>query len=249
MKKWTSHSGYTRLVDDHGVKLCELNPNTVMDATGEVKILNGIVLERVVYFTDVRNDGWVESAKVEEYRENYKRDCVNISAIQTPSKQDAEQYVFWKSYKQTNMCGELSVCYLLNISLAHLLERWEVAHPTFWQSVFGIGKARGTGESELVKMFELFDVNAKTLQTNYRRYTPYILEGLLGAILGVKISGSTGRLASSGIGHWVVLTDVLSERVGYGLVEIYNPFPNRVEVYSYAEFLASAKAPLGAKII
>lgn len=249
MKKWTSYIGYTSLVDNRGVKLRDLNPNTVVDATGEVKILNGMTLERVVYFTDVRNDGWIESAKVEEYRENYKRDCVNISAIQTPSKQDAEQYVLWKSHKQTNMCGEMSVCYLLNISLVHLLERWEVAQPSFWQSVFGMGKARGTGESELVKMFDLFDVKAKTLQTNYKRYTPYILEGLIGAIVGVKISGSTGRLTSSGIGHWVVVTDVLSERVGYGLVEVYNPFPNRVEVYSYAEFLASAKAPLGAKMI
>lgn len=249
MKKWTSYSGYTSLLDDRGVKLRDLNPNTVVEATGEVKILNGMTLERVVYFTDIQNDGWVESAKVEEYRENYKRDCVDISAIQTPSKQDAEQYVLWKSHKQTNMCGEMSVCYLLNISLAHLLERWEVAQPTLWQSVFGMGKARGTNEGELVKMFDLFDMKAKTLQTNYKRYTPYILEGLIGAIVGVKISGTTGRLSNSGIGHWVVLTSVQSERIGYGLVQIYNPFPNRDEVYSYAEFLASAKAPLGAKMI
>jgi hypothetical protein len=109
--------------------------------------------------------------------------------------------------------------------------------------------ARGTGEDELVKMFGLFNTKAETLQPKYKRYTPELLTKLTGAIVGVKISSATGRLKGGGVGHWVVVTNVVNERVGYGLVYVYNPFPNRIEVYSYAEFLASAQVPFGAIMV
>ena len=253
MKKWTSYSGYTALKlapETGGIKLLDLNPNTVIESTGETKEVNGIIFERVTYNTDKKNyDGWVDCGKIESYNENFPRDCVDVKAIQTPEVRDAEQYVLWNSKKQVNMCGEMCVCYLLNISLEQLLKLWEVKEPSFWRSVFGEGMARGTGEGELVKMFGLFDTKAQTLQAKYKSYTPDLLSKLTGAIVSVRMSTATGRLNGGGVGHWVVVTDVVNERVGYGLVHVYNPFPNRIEVYSYAEFLASAKLPYGAMMV
>ena len=252
MKKWTAYSGYTALrltPDTRGPKLRDLNPNTVIESTGETQEVNGVIFERITYSTDKDYEGWVDAAKIESYNENYPRDSVDVKVIQTPDVRDAEQYVLWNSKKQVNMCGEMSVCYLLNISLALMLERWEVAAPSFWRSIFGEGMARGTGESELVKMFDLFEAKADTLQYKYKRYTPDLLSRLTGAIVGVRMSTATGRLNGGGVGHWVVVTNVKNERVGYGLVYVYNPFPNRIEVYSCAEFLASARVPYGAMIV
>jgi hypothetical protein len=243
MKKWTSFSGYTSLTDARGVKIRDLNPNTVIEATGEFMQRLGSLFEHVV-IDGV--EGWVESRKVELYTENYPRNCVDLSGIQTPDTHDFEQYVYWHKKKQVNLCGPISACYILGISLSEMLERWEIKKPTFWRSVFGDGIARGTGEGELVSMLELFDVKAQTLQPRYKVYTPDLLSYLIGSIVGVKMSTATGRLNGGGVGHWVVVTDVLNERSGYGLVYIYNPAPNCIEVYSYAEFLASARVPFGA---
>ncbi len=248
MKKWASYTGYTALLNENGTKLRDLPPKSLMKATGDTKIANGILLEHVIFTDTEDHEGWVEARKVETYNENFERDCVYVKDIQTHDLRDAEQYIIWKkesSLTQVNMCGELSICYLLKIKLSEMLEKWEQDEPSFWRKVFGSGKARGTYAEELVKIFDLFGKQAETL-AKYKSYTPDLLNNLIGAIVGVKISPRTGRLAGSGAGHWVVVTEVLNERAGYGLVYIYNPFPNRIEVYSYAEFLASAQKPYGA---
>jgi len=41
---------------------------------------------------------------------------------------------------------------------------------------------------------------------------------------------------------------VVQERMGRGLVYVYNPFPNREEVYSWREFAASAMSPYGVEL-
>jgi hypothetical protein len=77
-------------------------------------------------------------------------------------------------------------------------------------------------------------------------YTPRMVAGLANkAIVSVHIDGQTGRLNGGGILHWVCIVDTFEDRCGYGMVDVYNPYPNRVERYSYAEFLASARAPYG----
>lgn len=245
MKHWTSHSGYTPLWlnPEMKIKLRDLTPGSVVEATGET--LQG--LTRVIYCGEKNYIGWVDSQRIELYIENYAKDCVNIRDIQTPDKQDAEQYVLWKQKRQVNMCGEMSVCYTLNIRLAHLLERWEGTAPPFWKSVFGSGMARGTTAAELVRMYDLFDVKASPLAI--KRYTPETVARMTGAIVSVKMNPRTGRLASSGVGHWVVVTDTMTERIGYGTVNVYNPYPNRIEVYSWAEFAAAAGTPYGAMVI
>jgi hypothetical protein len=78
------------------------------------------------------------------------------------------------------------------------------------------------------------------------RYTVSGLQQIAGrAVVSVYIDKYSGRLKPSGILHWVVVTAVTPERTGYGRVEIYNPFPNRIEAYSWSEFVASAGVPYG----
>lgn len=78
------------------------------------------------------------------------------------------------------------------------------------------------------------------------RYTVSGLKSIAGrAVVSVRMDKWTGRLKPSGVLHWVVVTDVIPERTGYGGVEVYNPFPNRIEAYSWSEFLASAGVPYG----
>jgi hypothetical protein len=61
----------------------------------------------------------------------------------------------------------------------------------------------------------------------------------------VHISNKTGVLQPSGTLHWVVVKNVNLERYKMGTVEVYNPFMDRNEIYSYREFAASAWAPFG----
>jgi hypothetical protein len=55
----------------------------------------------------------------------------------------------------------------------------------------------------------------------------------------VKIDKVTGKLKAQGIGHWVVLDKIQPIGINSGWVEIYNPFPNKRQEYSYDEFIAA----------
>ena len=47
-----------------------------------------------------------------------------------------------------------------------------------------------------------------------------------------------------GVLHWVVLETVMPEGMG-GLVHLYNPFTNGMEMYSWGELVASMGQPYG----
>ena len=190
--------------------------------------------------------GWVPEKFLEIYMENYPKDCVDMEGLETPDKEDAEQFALYNKVKQTNLCGELSVCYILDVGLKSFLSHWEIKDPPFWKRIFSSGKGRGTGNVELQEMFEMFDVNSKTL--NQQKWTPTLLKTLIengDVICSVSIDGSSGRLRGSGILHWVVPVSITLERQGYGLVNLYNPYSNRIEVYSWNEFQSSARMPYG----
>lgn len=247
MKKYISKPyGYTPLLatpDLRGKKLCDLNPN----ATVTLPDIHLLGFELVEYAAENKTmTGWVESKHLDIYRENLPRNCVDLTDIATPALNDAEQYVIWHERKQVNMCGEICVCYLLGHKLSALLELWEHKEPSLFKRIFGSGMAGGTYNADLQTIFEMFGESAMLINDKtHKYYTPQIVADLRGAIVGVKISSVTGRLTGSGVGHWVVIVDIMQERFGYGMVTIYNPFSNRHEIYSYAEFLASARTPFG----
>lgn len=226
-------------------KLATLNPNTIviMDDDSSIVTYNGL-------------RGKIEGKYLEPYGEMYPKDCVDVSDIETPDPNDAAQYVLWEKYKQTNMCGELCACYVVGkkenrkVKLSELLENWKVKDLPFYKRVFSSPKARGTYPAELVGMYKVLGYNAKELSKELLplgRYTPFHLNRLNYPIVSVKIDANTGRLRGQGVGHWVVVVTNLMERTGYGFVNIYNPFSNREEVYSWNEFISSAGSyPYGA---
>lgn len=132
---------------------------------------------------------------------------------------------------------------------------WEAKDLPFWKRVFSSPKARGTYPAELVSMFATHGYKAKELSKDLElfplgRYTPYHLSRINLPIVSVKIDANTGRLRGQGVGHWVTIVDVLLERTGYGFVTLYNSFPNRLEKYSWSEFILSAGTyPYGAALI
>jgi hypothetical protein len=64
-------------------------------------------------------------------------------------------------------------------------------------------------------------------------------------IASVNIDSNSGLLRGSGVLHWVTVTKITPERNGLGFVEVYTPAMNRIEVYSWLEFINSARQPYG----
>jgi hypothetical protein len=233
------------------IKNMDLYERTVVDSTGLMKD----PYEEVRYTTESGIiTGWMFQADLEDYLENYARDCVVIQN-QTPSPNDFEQYFIFNGIKQVNACGELCVAYILGISLQELLENWQVKLPSLWRSIFGGGRARGTGSGELRQMFDIYA--QENMELTSALYEPHIkrsrftIKGMQrlinkgSVIVSVNIDGGTGLLRGSGVLHWVVVTKISPERNGLGLVEIYNPAMNRIECYSWQEFINSARQPYG----
>jgi hypothetical protein len=188
----------------------------------------------------------VESRYLEGYYETLPIGSVYVDDIATPDKYDAQQYITWNGIKQVNMCGELCVCFLLGLSLSEFLTVWKTKAPSLFTRIFGSGRARGTGALELKEMLAVFAQDSRQLTDKTDRYTPHMLAEMKDAsIVSVHIDSTTGRLNGGGVLHWVVPVRVWEERCGFGTVNIYNPYPNRLEKYSWAEFVASARSPYG----
>jgi hypothetical protein len=233
------------------IKITDLFERTVVEATGQKRE----PYEEVRYVTENNVfTGWVHEEDLEDYVENYPRDCVVIFN-QTPYPNDFEQYFIYNGAKQVNACGELCVAFVLGISLQELLENWQVKAPSFWKRIFSGGRARGTASSELREMFDIYaQANQELVTALYEphakrsRYTIKGMQRLLGTgsvIASVSIDNNSGLLRGSGILHWVAVTKVTAERNGLGFVEVYNPAMNRIEVYSWLEFVNSARQPYG----
>jgi hypothetical protein len=52
-------------------------------------------------------------------------------------------------------------------------------------------------------------------------------------------------MRGSGALHWVVVDRIVADGVNRGFMELYNPAPNRVQLYSWDEFIKSAGSPYG----
>jgi hypothetical protein len=257
MIKWVN--GFAPMLVDpnpRAYKVLDLPERSLVKASGILSsILNGAAFyEFVTYRTD-RNSfsGWVYAGWLEDYIESYPQDCIEIPD-QTPDPRDAEQFFYWLGVRQVNICGEACAAFLLGVKLEELLEHWRDQKPSVWRSVFQGSLFRGTNDLELIGIFEMYaqpavrltDALLDPLQKR-SRYTVTGLQQLLGAgdvIASVRIDRA-GRLQPSGALHWVVVTAVTPERTGYGWVELYNPYPNRIERYSWNEFVTSARMPYG----
>lgn len=166
----------------------------------------------------------------------------------TPETRDAAQYMFYRGRKQFNLCGEFCVAYCMQDETAtdnieDYLAYWEAKEAKWWNSLFKEKLARTTGVYDLGKMLGAYAASFSPL-TAARFKSPYALQEQLAThqtIIGVQID-YTGYLVTKGIPHWVVLERILPIDELHAICDIYNPFTNAMEPYSWKELIVAAGA-------
>lgn len=188
--------------------------------------------------------GWVYALGLNEYVE----ESPTIVRIPDPLKTigHVEQYIVWEGSVKYNLCGEFCASYLGQDDIHWFLSKWRTASPQNY--TVAVINDRPTGISVVKTMLDVYKleyVDALNLLTDKHlgffyspeRFLRILLQGYK-LLCGVKI-GNDGKLNTGTTGHWVVLEDVEPLRDGDGIITIYNPFPNRKQKYSYAEFIKS----------
>jgi hypothetical protein len=137
-------------------------------------------------------------------------------------------------------------------SIDTVLKYWKIVQPELYNSILGGGNNETTGSEELKTILQAYGYKRGD------RKTPgdFADGGLLSSpsrtaeklkthffICGVTIDGNKGGRLVGNIPHWVVVDKItpIGNLVGGngGWVELYNPFLNRWEEYSYREFMAA----------
>jgi len=136
-------------------------------------------------------------------------------------------------------------------SIDNILKYWKTVQPDLYGSILGGGNNETTGQPDLITILKAYGYNNKDdYKLGDLASSPGASAEMLRRyyyIAGVRIdTGKRGRLKSKlgdGVDHWVVLTEITpnGSLVGGngGWVELYNPFMNVLEEYSYKEFMES----------
>lgn len=248
-------SGYTPLLSSPSttapkVNGINLNPNTVVSHVADA----GAFVQ--VEYVNAKGQyvGYIERRLLDVYIESLPRDCVDLEGLQTSDPSDAAQYIMWTpykgggSYRQVNMCGQICCSYLAHSSLENVLTAWEMCNPSSYNRIFGSdGIADGTAPSDLVTILKCIGIPAAEISSkDFPQYTPELVSKWNGVIVSCHIDTTrNGRLSGDGVLHWIIIVNSFLDRCGYGTVDIFNPFSNRVERYSYSEFAKSCRTPYG----
>jgi len=219
----------------------------------------GAVWSEVVYKNTEGEDvhGWVKDGFLEDVVENPKFKEAEVD-IPHPSKDpnDPAQYLMWDSETvvKTNMCSELCVAFIGGDDIETFLKKWEKHDKIFYPWAVKGNSNKALMWFHIDRMLEVYGYPSPNLKFKDGLKDPGIgfvaTPGRIGKLLetrfliaNVRIDGGSGKLVSKedglGVGHWVVLDKITPYGVGRGRVEIYNPFPNRREEYSYADFIRS----------
>jgi hypothetical protein len=171
----------------------------------------------------------------------------------------AAQYIDVDGKKKTQLCGEFCVAFILKESIDAVLEHWKEVQPNLYADT--VGNNKGTGIFDLITILKAFGYTTDGDFTEFaaRLTDPFLKKYMLSPgrmakmlethylIAGVNIDGITGKLkGGQDVRHWVVVDKItpVGRNIGGngGWVELYNPFPNSWEEYSYREFTKSVGA-------
>lgn len=216
--------------------------------------------------------GWVNDAWLDEYIEQFPDPEVHIPNP-TPEPNDAPQYMLIEGRKKFNMCGELCIAFVVGEDIDSLLAKWRAAAPSFYNSILAGDRDKPTGAEDLRSILTAYGYaadNGNLVSFRAGLTDPLIgfqpTQGRVGALLQthflvamVTINGhgklitknddtSTKKgknkpVVDKGTLHWVVVDKVMSNGMNAGRVELYNPFPNRRQEYSFNEFIKSCNSP------
>lgn len=167
----------------------------------------------------------------------------------------AAQYLDIDGKKKTNLCGPFCASFLVKDSIEHVLKRWKEVQPTLYAA--SVGANEGTSTFDLSTILKIYGYNnegdilsfGKGLTDPYLKkylHSPGRMTKMLEKyflIAGVNIDGTTGKLRPGNkVRHWVVVDKISPEGKNGGWVQLYNPFQNCWEEYTYREFEASVGA-------
>jgi hypothetical protein len=221
---------------------CELAKGTKVTATGKT---SGDMSEVSYWSSNKILYGWIYTDYIEEIIQDFSSDAVIITDP-TPNPNDANQYAVIDGKIQYNLCGVLSVAWLANVSDSDVMTKWQALPNSLYKSSFKDGLLQPLGIPALKEMLGIYSISTLPLsQSLYSKpagralLSPVRLQNLGRCIIGVKISGTDGELKATGTPHWVVVESIEPDEVNAGWVVIYNPFPNKLQRYSWRQFEAS----------
>jgi hypothetical protein len=229
--------------------------NHIYDFTGNREIFKGVPWSEIKFVDRdaTEKQGWVQDVYLEDYVDdpNSRGFEVNIPNP-TPDSTDAAQYMKWESdTRYVNMCGELCVAFIAGDDIETFLNKWKQMDKSFYHLI--IPKDRGTSADEVNNMLKVYGYPDKYISleagltdadTGFK-VSPGRFQKMLAThylIAAVRIDSIAGNIGEGRVGHWVVVDKVTSDGINRGWVELYNPFPNKRQVYSYDEFTRSCKA-------
>jgi len=250
------------LQDENGNKVYEIPLGAVSEYTGRQRTVNGVLWSEIAR---EGKSGWINDAYLEDYSEMYPNFEVEITEATpaTPTLDDAAQYLLLEGNVKYNLCGEFCVAFIVRKTIGALLMDWKANFPEIYRNKLSGQNDQKTGPGDLETMLSPYgySVQKKNIMSLNAGLTDPVISFLPAAspgrfkrllethylIAGVKIDTTTGKLRGQGAGHWVVLDKISPVGTAIsgngGWVEIYNPFPNRREEYSYAEFTTSMGLP------
>lgn len=262
-KYWCNSDGAPLRSDaGTGTKLLSLPKYAVVDVLDEKQAMYQGLLTRFLEVEFVESQraatrGYVYAGYLEPFHDAFRRNVVSI-ANGTPSPHDAEQYLVWRGRVQYNLCGYFCVAYCTGweADIEMMLDLMQEKKPTLMARLFSSSNRGLTGLGDLEALLAARGLEMPALRiatllhdrvTGRVMLTPRRLADVLDSyrvIYGVKINKRTGRLARSGILHWVALEGIVPNEFG-GLVELYNPFGNKMETYEWDQLVESGGAPMG----
>lgn len=203
------------------------------------------------------SQGWVYAGYLEPYTAEFEAGLVQIRNA-TPRQDDAAQYIQWMGSTQYNLCGHLSVSYCAgwDADVEDFLDLLKEKKLSFITRVFPKWRSAGTNVFDLDIMLSMFDYqlpSVRIVDALYDRIarrtmlTPGRMAEILKdnrVIYSVRINTQTGKLARSGVLHWVVLEEVVPDEFR-GAVKLYDPFNNKLERYAWEQLVESGGVPYG----
>jgi hypothetical protein len=226
----------------------------VYDASEDQTVHNGQTWSQITFIDrqGVEIKGWVEDVYLEELHEDPASQGFEV-VIPNPTvdSTDGAQYLKWEKSRHVNMCGELCVAFIGGDDIETFLTKWKQMDRSLYR--FAVPQDDPTGPDLVDNMLKVYGYQGPN--TRFKdgiedshigsRMSPGRFQGRLATqylIAGVRIDKFAGNVGEGSVGHWVVLDKVSPAGVDRGWVEIYNPFPNKRQTYSYSEFIQSCEA-------
>jgi hypothetical protein len=249
VKKWVIWQAPLRQIPT-GDKFLDIPSGTIVEVTGRQQPVEMSGQPRIwseILYND--NRLWVYDGYLEDLVEKYPNFEVIIEHP-TPDPYDAAQYLILDGHTKYNMCGELCVAFIGGDSIETFLNKWLAISPSYYKWALQGDSDKSTGIDALESMLSVYGYSFPLLRFDEGltdpvmgfRLSPGRINRLLRSyslIAGVNIDGVTGKLRGQGVGHWVVVDKITPNGVNCGWVELYNPFPNKRQDYSYDEFINS----------